>query len=65
MGARRGLVGQLSQGAPRDPAMRPQCTEPELVTCPPQRPARVERPVEQVQQCCRGGRIDTALDPAT
>jgi hypothetical protein len=58
-------VGQLTAGPAGDPAVRPHLTELQHLRRPAQRPARLQRLVEKVEQAGLGGRIDTARDPAT
>ena len=47
------------------PAVHPQLTEFERVAGPAQRPAGIERLVNQIEQRCLGGRVDSAWDPPT
>ncbi len=61
----RCLVGQLPQDAPRDPAVRANLAEFEFVAGAAQRPAGVDRVIEQAQQRRLGGRVDPVWDPAT
>jgi hypothetical protein len=59
------LIRQLPARAATDPAVRPYLAELKFVTGPPDRPAAVERLVEQIEQSGLGGRVDPARDPAT
>lgn len=58
-------VGQLPAGPTGQPAVRPNLAELKLGTGPAQRPARVDRLIEQVEQPGLGGRVDPVRDPAT
>ena len=61
----RRLVGQLPGRAAGDPAVRADLTKFQFVAGPPQRPAALDRGVEQLQQPCLGGRVHPQRDPAT
>jgi hypothetical protein len=63
--AARGPVGQLSDRAAGDPAVRPHLAQLEHPTGRPHRPARLDGVVEQGQQPRLGGRIDPQRDLAT
>ena len=64
-GPARGPVGEPPLGPAGDPAVRPALGHLQLVTDPAQRPAGVDRLVEQVEQPGLGGRVHPVWDPAT
>jgi hypothetical protein len=59
------LVRQLAAVAAGDPAVRPPLGQLQRTAGPAQRPASLERLIEQAEQPGLGGRIDAARDPAT
>jgi hypothetical protein len=64
-GPARCLIGQPATGTAGDPPMRPPLDQLELVTGSAQRPAGLERLVDQVEQPRLGGRVDPGRDLAT
>lgn len=61
----RGPVGEPPPGPAGDPAVRPTLGHLQLTAGPAQRPAGVDRLVEQVEQPGLGGHVHPVRDPAT
>ena len=64
-GPARSTVDQLAPGPASEPAVGPDLAELEHATGATDRPPRLDRVVDQVQQAGLGGRIDAAWNVAT